>query len=158
MSTISDIITSETNYTKQKQAAEDNVTGTESMNLSMMDFMSLLTEQLKYQDPTNTENGSQEFVSEMCQFAQLDVSTETYDLLEDYTGEAKAQSLLGDSVILKDPNSEAKMAGVVEAVYFDGENTGITVNGTTYSMDYLLYSYDQGAIDANYPEGEGETE
>lgn len=154
MSTISDILTSETNYSNQLKAKTDTVTGTASEKLGITDFLQLLTKQLQAQDPTSSQssNATQGFVGQICQFSQLEVSTETYDTISKYTGEQKAQSLLGQSVILKDPNDKNKtIAGTVDAVYYDGKDSAINVNGTTYSTSSLLYSYDSGKLSSSTP-------
>jgi flagellar basal-body rod modification protein FlgD len=146
MTNVSDIITTETNYTKQMVAATDTVTGAESENLSQSDFLSLLTEQLQFQDPMEPQDNS-EFISQMCQFSQLNVSTETYEAFTDYVGESKANSLVGEGVVLTDPTDDTKtISGTVEAAYLDGADSAVTVNGTTYSMEYLLYSYDPSSV------------
>lgn len=145
MSTISDILTSETNYSNQLKAKTDTVTGTASEQLNISDFLQLLTKQLKAQDPTSSQgsNATQGFVGQICQFSQLEVSTETYDAISQYNGEQKAESLLGKSVVLKDPDNKDKtISGTVFAVYHKGKNSAINVNGTMYSPDSVLYTYD----------------
>lgn len=149
MSTISDILTSETNYSNQLKAKTDTVTGSASEKLGITDFLQLLTKQLQAQDPTSSQdaNNTQGFVGQICQFSQLEVSTETYDTLSKYTGEQKAQSLLGDSVVLQDPKDKNKtISGTVEAVHYNGKDSAINVNGTTYSLDSLLYTYDPKSV------------
>lgn len=145
MSTISDILTSETNYSNQLKAKTDTVTGTASEQLNISDFLQLLTKQLRAQDPTSSSgtNATQNFASQICQFSQLEVSTETYDAISKYTGEQKAESLLGESVVLQDPNDKNKtISGTVFAVYHKGKDSAINVNGTMYSPSSVLYTYD----------------
>lgn len=149
MSSISSIITAETNYTKQLEAATDTVTGPGSMELGQADFLKLLTQQLQFQDPMEPQDNSQ-FISQMCQFSQLEVSTDTYEVISDYTGEAQANSLVGYGVVLEDPKDKDKViTGTVDAAYLDGDASAITVDGKTYSLDYLLYSYNPSAVTAD---------
>lgn len=149
MPSVSSIIQSETNYTAQMESKTDTLTGAASANLTQSDFLKLLTEQLQFQDPMEPQDNSQ-FISQMAQFSQLQTSTETYNLLSDYTSETKANSLVGEGVVLTDPNnSKNRIYGVVDAAYLDGDKSAVTVNGTTYSLDYLLYSYNPEAVTPN---------
>ncbi|MDD3437036.1 MAG: flagellar hook capping FlgD N-terminal domain-containing protein [Candidatus Gastranaerophilales bacterium] len=142
MTTISDQITSMKNYTTAMLASTDTITGSESANLTQSDFLSLLTQQLQYQDPMNPQDNS-EFVTQLCQFSQLNTTMEMDIMLSKFTGEQSASSLVGKGVVLTDPNDpESVIYGKVEAAYLDGENSGISVDGTVYPLKYLLYSYD----------------
>jgi len=143
MSTITDQITALQNATATLQASTDTVTGAASENLTQSDFLELLTQQLQYQDPMDPQDNS-EFVSQLCQFSQLEVSTNTYTTLSNYTGIMEAQSLVGDGVILQDPDdTSSTLSGKVQAAYIDGSDSGIMVDGTTYPLEYLLYAYQE---------------
>lgn len=142
MTTISDQITDLLSNT-EKVKAKDTVTGSASSNLNQSDFLNLLTQQLQFQDPMEPQDNSQ-FVSQLCQFSQLTVSTDTYQTLSDYAGESRATSLVGDNVILTDPNDKTKaIAGKVDAAYLDGSKSAITVNGVNYPLEYLMYAYQE---------------
>lgn len=153
MTSVSSIINNDAYHTAQVKQKTDTLTGAAGSNLTQSDFLALLTQQLQFQDPMEPQDNSQ-FISQMCQFSQLTTSTETYDLLSDYTAETKANSLVGEGVVLQDPNNPKKtISGKVQAAYLDGDTSGITVNGTTYSMEYLLYSYDPTQVTTNTSSG-----
>lgn len=146
MSTISDILTSEQNYTTALQAKTDTITGADSENLTQSDFLKLLTEQLQFQDPMSPQDNSQ-FISQMCQFSQLNVTTSIDTTLTKYTKNAEANSLIGKDVIMIDPSDSTQtLTGIVDAAYLGGKNAGVTVGGTTYSLDNVIYSVNPSAI------------
>lgn len=148
MSTIADQITSLTNATTELKAKTDTVTGAASENLTQSDFLELLTKQLQFQDPMSPQDNSQ-FVSQMCQFSQLEVTSGISSTLSDYTSVMEAKSLVGNDVILKDPNNPSStMAGAVQAAYIDGSDSAITVNGVNYPLKYLMYAYTDEAAKA----------
>lgn len=129
------------NYTTKYLNETDTLTGAESQNLTQSDFLRLLTQQLQYQDPMDPQDNSQ-FVTQLCQFSQLEVSTETYEVISDYTGNTRASSLVGQTVTITDPeNTSTTITGQVTSAFLDGADSGITINGTTYPMDYLLYTF-----------------
>lgn len=155
MSSISDIITSESNYTTQMQAKTDTLTGAASENLQQSDFLNLLTKQLQFQDPMSPQDNSQ-FISQMAQFSQLQSTNEMSTTLSNYSGNQEAASLVGKGVVLTDPNNPKRdIYGVVQAAYLDGPKSGITVNNVTYPLKYLLYSYDPSQVKADPTGGSG---
>lgn len=143
MSTIGDQITNLTNATTAMKAKTDTVTGAASENLTQTDFLELLTKQLQFQDPMSPQDNSQ-FVSQMCQFSQLEATSGIKSTLSNYTSVMEAKSLIGDNVVLKDPNNaNSTLSGAVQAARIDGADSGIMVNGTTYPLEYLLYAYQE---------------
>lgn len=149
MTTIQDQITTLKGYTTALLATTDTVTGSESANLKQSDFLQLLTQQLQYQDPMDPQDNS-EFVSQLCQFSQLNATTEIDATLSTFTSEQKASSLVGQGVVLADPNNDANVIyGKVDAAYLDGSDSGISVNGTVYPLKYLLYTYDYATTAAS---------
>lgn len=147
MSSVTSQITSMMNDTTKMRAETDTVTGAESSNLNQADFLKLLTEQLQYQDPMEPLDNA-EFISQMCQFSQLEVSTDISETLNEYTNESKASSLIGREVILTDPDDRTQvLIGTVQAAYMDGEDSAITVGGKDYPLEYLLYVYEESEIE-----------
>lgn len=146
MSSVSSIINSDATYTAQLKAKTDTLTGAAGSNLNQSDFLALLTQQLQFQDPMEPQDNSQ-FISQMAQFSQLESTTETHDLLSSSTAESKANSLVGEGVVLTDPNDTSKtITGTVEGARLNGTKSGVVVNGTTYPLEYLLYSYDPASV------------
>ncbi len=148
MASVSSIINNDAMYTEQLRSSTDTVTGADSSNLNQSDFLALLTLQLQYQDPMEP-TGNSEFISQMCQFSQLEATTDISETLSDYTTETKASSLVGKGVILADPNNpENTLYGTVEAAQLNGTNSAININGTDYSLEYLLYTYDPSIMES----------
>lgn len=142
MTSITDILNRDTNFTQQLKAKTDTVTGAASSKLNQSDFLDLLTKQLQFQDPMEPQ-GNNEFISQMCQFSQLEATTDMNQNFTEYMSETKANNLVGKGVVLADPNKQGQIIkGTVKAAFLDGSKSAINVNGTNYSMEYLLYSYD----------------
>lgn len=153
MAIVTDEITSLKNYTTALLAKTDTLTGVASANLTQSDFMRLLTQQLQYQDPMEPKDNS-EFVTQLCQFSQLNLTTDISTSLSKFTAEQKASSLVGEKVALQDPeNPQNTITGVVSSAYLNGPDSGVTVNGMTYPLKYLLYTF--GNSSANDSSGGG---
>lgn len=149
MTSVSQIIQNDAALTAQLKAKTDTVTGAASSNLKQSDFLDLLTKQLQFQDPMEPQ-GNSEFISQMCQFSQLEATNDLNTNMKNSTSENKAESLVGKGVILVNPDDTSKtIQGTVQAARLDGEKSAINVNGTNYSMEYLLYSYDPSLVTTN---------
>jgi flagellar basal-body rod modification protein FlgD len=65
--------------------------GLQPQQITMSDFMTLLSAQLKGQDPTNPVDPTA-FVTQLAQFTQLDEVSQIYSLLQNYFQSAAAGS------------------------------------------------------------------
>lgn len=149
MATITDQITNAANATAKLQAQEPRVTGIASANLTSTEFLNLMMKQLQFQDPMEPQ-GNSEFVSQQCQFAQLQQTTNMNNTLAQSTTISQGLSLIGKDVALKNPDDTTKIiTGKVDAVYIDGKETAITVNGKNYPMSYLMYAYQDTSSTTN---------
>jgi len=126
-------VTNNSIYTAQNQAKTDTATGAASENLTSTDFLNLLTESLKCQDPMDPTDNS-EFISQECQFAQLTQSQDTNTTLSS----SQALNLVGKNVTINDPNNSNKtITGSVTSAAIDGSSSTITINGTEYPISDL---------------------
>lgn len=168
MSSVASEITALKNYTTELEAKTDTVTGADSENLTQSDFLKLLTQQLQYQDPMDPQDNS-EFVSQLCQFSQLNVTTDISETLSEYTGDMKASSMVGQVVTLSDTTmttttttkvtngttttvtttTPSHITGIVSASYLNGAKSGITINDKIYSIDDILFNYGTPAASSN---------
>lgn len=139
MSSAADAITVANNYTAISTAASDTVTGAASANLSSTDFLNLLLEQLQYQDPMEP-TGNSEFITQQCQFAQLEATDTMSENIAENNAIMQATSLVGQSVTLTDPNDTTKtITGKVTSAEINGDSSAIVVNGTAYPLSTLKY-------------------
>lgn len=132
-------ITSAATYTAQEQASQPKVTGTASAALTSTQFLNLMLKQLQFQDPMEPQDNSQ-FVSQQCQFSQLSTTQEMKSNIVSNNGAMQASSLVGENVVLKDPNDNTKtITGKVTSAKINGENSAIEVNGKYYPLSTLKY-------------------
>lgn len=121
------------NNTAQVTTSNNKVTGSASANLTSTEFLTLVLQQLQFQDPMEPTDNAQ-FVSQTCQMSQLQ-STQNSTAR---TTEQQATSLVGQNVTLQNPKDVKKtITGNVTAATIDGEKSAITVNGTSYPLKYL---------------------
>lgn len=133
-------------HTAQERAKTDTLTGAAN-ELTSTDFLNLMMEQLKYQDPLDPVSNS-EFIAQQAQFSQLEATQEISETLAQSTTVTQALTLVDKHVILQDPNDATKvLSGNVDAVYMNGENTSITVGGKNYPLSSVLYVFDSAATD-----------
>lgn len=107
------------------------------------DFLTLLIQQLKHQDPTNPMQ-NYEFIAQMAQFSSLEQMTNIsagFEKLSDRLLGTEAFSMLGKTVELG--AGDAAITGTVESVT-RGAQPEVMVNGVMYDMDYIkkIYSND----------------
>jgi len=103
--------------------------------LGQQDFFKLLAVQLSSQDPMKPMEDT-DFIAQMANFTALENSTQLSTAFTRFTegqGFASAQNLLGRNVTLLDP-TDTEVTGIVSAVYNDGGDTMITVNGTDFAV------------------------
>jgi flagellar basal-body rod modification protein FlgD len=108
--------------------------------LDKHDFLRLLTVQLRYQDPINPVS-DQDFIAQLAQFTALEQMQNLTDTIGAYvevqrslSASTQAASLLGRTVSVVDPETGDTVAGVVEAVRFDGPLPLIVVDGKAFTL------------------------
>jgi flagellar basal-body rod modification protein FlgD len=114
------------------------VPGTERVpqkSLGQNDFFKLLSVQLAAQDPLKPMEDTA-FISQMANFSSLEMMNQLTTSFSRFTTQqdfSAAQNLIGRNVTLLDP-LKTEVTGVVSAVFKNGEDTLITVNGADYEV------------------------
>lgn len=138
-------ITALNNDTAKTIAASSTVTGSASAKLTSTEFLTLVIQQLQYQDPMEPTDNAQ-FVSQTSQMAQLQSTQDNTAM----TTEQQAASLVGENVTMQDPKDVKKtITGNVTAATIKGEDSAITVNGTSYPLKYLQKVNQVAAADSS---------
>lgn len=137
MSTITDQITNAANSTAQQKAAQPKATGTASSNLTSNDFLSLMMQQLQYQDPMAPTDNAQ-FISQECQFSQLSTTQDISKSITENNAIMQTLSLVGKDVVLTDPSDPKKtITGTVSSADFTSSGASIQVNGKEYPISQV---------------------
>jgi flagellar hook assembly protein FlgD len=117
-------------------ASSDSVSGPQQ-TLSQNDFLKLLVAQMENQDPLQPQSDT-EMASQMAQFTSLTQTTAMSSSLS----AMQANSLIGATVVLQEPNSQQTTSGVVQSVLLGAESSDgapqIVVNGTAYDLSQVL--------------------
>ncbi|MDR0503313.1 MAG: flagellar hook assembly protein FlgD [Treponema sp.] len=109
-------------------------------NLGRDDFLKILIQQLKYQDPTAPMQ-DKEFIAQMAQFSTLEQMTgmaQDFSKLTAMLSGSEASSSLGKNIELVE--GEHTVQGMVQAVS-RGESPQVLVNGTFYNWDQVIRVY-----------------
>lgn len=115
-----------------KSIYNTNTTRTPRSELGKDDFLLLLTEQLKNQDPINPMDNI-EFISQMSSFSTLEQMLNMNKTLEkfvnNFTSDRKLEAMrfLGTTVTAKVDNTEEPITGVVEMIGFNGDEPYLKV-------------------------------
>lgn len=127
---ISDI-TSITSMTSTQISKED------SNELGKQEFMQLLVEQLKYQDPLSPMD-NQDYIAQLAQFSIV----EGIDNLSASSYKSMAFSLMGKSVIAEATYNESGMleniTGTVDKIIYSGSDVLLGIGDNTVNLDDLL--------------------
>ncbi len=119
--------------TAVNQAKEKQQNGA-SQELDGDAFLMLMLEQLKNQDPMDPMDNS-EMLAQQAQFTQLTELQELNDTINQNNVIQQANSLVGKTVQIVDPNNTSRLiTGVVTSANFTGESATVTVNGTEYPL------------------------
>jgi flagellar basal-body rod modification protein FlgD len=105
-------------------------------SLSYSDFLTLLTAELKYQDPNNPVSSSDE-ISQMAQLGSLSELNNIYSA----TSNSAAFSLVGKEVEYASTSSSGTTSyytGTVDAVISSGGTTYVDVGGTKVTLDSIV--------------------
>jgi flagellar basal-body rod modification protein FlgD len=117
-------------------ASSDAISGPQQ-TLSQNDFLKLLVAQMENQNPLQPQSDT-EMASQMAQFTSLTQTTAMSSSLS----AMQANSLIGSTVILQQPNSQQTTSGVVQSVVLGAESSDgspqVVVNGTAYDLSQVL--------------------
>ena len=149
MASISAQLVQDSNMAAITKAAQDaanassNTASTkDNSKVSSFEFLQLLTEQLKYQDPTNPMDNSQMLAQE-AQFSTLEQMEALQSGFSEFASIYKANSLMGQVVDID--NNGNKVTGVVEYVNFnDVSGASVTVDGKNYPLSQVTGMYQYG--------------
>ena len=122
----------QTNYEKYK----DYFAKDDKSALGQMDFLKLMTEQMKNQDFQNPTDNT-EFIAQLAQFNTL----QQMQQLSYYANASYATSLVGKTVTMAAVNKSGeteKVTDVVTAVKMNGTDFEIIVGGKTFSTKNLM--------------------
>ena len=130
--------------TAVNQAKERQQNGA-SQELDGDAFLTLMLEQLKNQDPMDPMDNS-EMLAQQAQFTQLTELQELNDTINQNNVIQQANSLVGKTVQIVDPNNTSRLiTGVVTSANFTGESATVTVNGTEYPLGLVAAVTDGAA-------------
>jgi flagellar basal-body rod modification protein FlgD len=118
--------------------------------LSQLDFLTLLTTQMEYQDPTDPVDNS-EMVSQMTQYSMLEQQTSTNDKLDTILSEIQSMSTINSSSYLGQKVSAE--GGIAEVS--DGEidsTVTITLSDDAANLGINIYDSDGNIVATNYYE------
>lgn len=137
MPSASSIIQNDTNYTEQMIAKTDTVTGSASATLTSSEFLNLMLKQLQFQDPMDPQDNS-EFVSQQCQFSQLQQTTEMGESVKQNNAIMQTLTMVGKEVDLVNPDDpKLTITGTVKEAKFTSNGASIVVNDKTYPISLI---------------------
>lgn len=122
----------QSNYEKYKDYFAKDSTS----SLGQMDFLKLMTEQMKNQDFQNPTDNS-EYIAQLAQFNSL----QQMQQLSYYANASFATSLVGKTVTMSSINKAGEMekvTDIVTAVRMNGTDFEIVVDGKTFSTKNLM--------------------
>jgi flagellar basal-body rod modification protein FlgD len=127
-----------TNYNDivNSQTSSDSVQGPQQQ-LTQNDFLQLLVAQMENQDPLQPQSDTQ-MAAQMAQFTSLSQTTAMSSSLS----MIQANSLIGSTVTVQQPNSNSTASGVVQSVLLGSQSSDgtpqIVINGTAYDISQVL--------------------
>ena len=155
MSIYSDIGLATTTGTSASTTATSNKTG--SYDLTQADFLSLLTTELSYQDPTNPTDNS-EMVSQLSQIStvngitQLNTTASSLSSVVTSSQALMASGLVGQKVLINSNigyNNGSGMSGVVATGDSGASNLTLSISDASGAVVYTAYS--KGDFSGNVP-------
>lgn len=112
-------------------------------------FLMLMLEQLKNQDPMDPMDNS-EMLAQQAQFTQLTELQEMNDALATNNMIQQANSLVGKTVQIIDPNNTSRtITGLVTSANFTSGSATITVNGKEYPLGLVAAVTDGAPASSN---------
>ena len=127
---------------RQESSTAGEVTTADKKSVSSFQFLQLLTEQLKYQDPTNPMDNT-DMLAQEAQFSTLEQMEALQSGFSEFASIYKANSLMGQVVDID--NNGSDVTGVVEYVNFnDSSGASVTVDGKNYPLSQVKGVYQYG--------------
>ena len=123
-----------------KSVYDTSTTRKPSSELGKDDFLLLLTEQLKNQDPMNPMD-NMDFISQMSSFSSLEQMLNMNETLEkfvnNFSGDRKLEAMrfLGTTVTAKADNIEEPITGIVEMVGFNGDEPYLKIGQYAFAIE-----------------------
>ena len=147
MASISAQLVQDSNYATLAKSAQDAKNATTSTSqsknsVSSFQFLQLLTEQLKYQDPTNPMDNT-DMLAQEAQFSTLEQMEALQSGFSEFASIYKANSLMGQVVDID--NNGNTVTGVVDYVNFsDASGASVSVDGKNYPLSQVKGVYQYG--------------
>ena len=131
------------NVTQQTKATQNaNATSKSSSSVNSQEFLFLLTEQLKYQDPMNPMDNSQMLAQE-AQFATLEQMEALTSSFSQFSSIYQANALLGQNVEVTVDGKAS--SGVIDYVdYSDTSGASVSIGGKMYPISSITKVYPDG--------------
>ncbi len=121
-----------TDYKATETYQNEDTKGTSSLGKDA--FLTLLTTQMKYQDPLNPSSDT-EFIGQLAQFSALEEMQNVSAALSNQT----AHSLVGKNVIMAVGSSSGEtstyVAGLVEYTEVKGDKVYLSIDGELYNSE-----------------------
>ena len=142
MASVSQQIVENSNFTKINSTSAAQETKKSLTSVSGDEFLVLLTEQLKYQDPTNPMDNN-DMLAQEAQFQSLSQMEELTTSFSKFANIFQANSLMGQNVEVTVDGKAT--SGLVEYVDLTDESgASISINGSKYPMSAVTKIYPQG--------------
>lgn len=146
-----DILTGYTNQTYSYDAVFTN--DSDNSQVSTMDFLNLMVEQLANQDFTNPVDDTQ-YLTQMAQFATMNSMEE----LASYSEQSYVMGLIGQTVTVASMGmggSFSSDTGVIEMISLVDNEYTVQVNGATYDLSQIMQIHSNDAsngssVDVSY--------
>ncbi len=136
MSSATSSVNSNFNNIVNSQPSTDTTSGPQQQ-LTQNNFLQLLVAQMENQDPLQPQSDTQ-MAAQMAQFTSLSQTSAMSTSLS----AMQANSLIGATVTVQQPNSQSTTSGVVEAVRLGSESSDgtpqIVINGIAYDLKQVL--------------------
>lgn len=134
-------------YTSTDSTNVTTTTSSDSSSLDQVDFLTLLTTQLEYQDPTNPVDNT-EMINQMTSYSMLDEDVQQNENLETIINQLDALSALSTSGYI---GEEVLADGGIISVE-DGKATGITIDlqDDAATVGLNIYDSDGTLVDTVY--------
>lgn len=108
-----------------------------SSDVTKHDFLRLLTEQLKNQDPLKPME-NMEFLTQQAMFSQVEELQNLSSALQQSSSIQQASGMIGKSVTVVDPdNSKNTITGVVKSANITSDGASIEINSVNYPLNLV---------------------
>lgn len=141
MTSIHEQIVNSTNASAIAQAQQkvNSATSSGSSSIQSQQFLTLLTEQLKYQDPTNPMDNS-EMLAQEAQFSTLEQMEALQSGFSEFANIYKANSLVGQLVQVS--GEDGDVSGKVDYIdYSDASGASVSIKGKSYPLSSVTKVY-----------------